>query len=95
MINYLAAKLFGLGVFESKVPGFEGPCHYTWLNRNIVCHRLDGGVSGFFKLMSGSKEFHGIIWSDGQVHSTEHVYSTFRGPKTAAASVERRLPVDI
>lgn len=63
---------------ESKVPGHEGRCVPTWLNRNQVCHRLDGGVTGFFKLTPTflglpvrkvGEEFHGII-KDGKVYTT-------------------------
>jgi len=55
----------------SAVPGFEGECRPTWLNRNQIDIRLTGGVSGFFKLVKRyswfpfpvkvGREFHGII----------------------------------
>lgn len=53
----------------SKVKGFEGPCKPTWLNKSQLYNRLDGGISGFFKLVEKKfgfyfkigKEFHGII----------------------------------
>jgi hypothetical protein len=57
--------------FLSIVPCFEGTCKPTWLNRNQIYNRVDGGVSGFFKLVRKPKffpfyikygnEFHGII----------------------------------
>jgi hypothetical protein len=81
MINYLAAKLFGVRVLESRVPGHRGKCYPTWLNDNIFCRRMEGsGVTGFFKLLDGGKEFHGIVWDGGVVWSTEGVYTLFRGP---------------
>ena len=63
----------------SEVKGFEGLCKPTWINRNIVCIRLDGGITGFFKLVKKrwgfyfktGKEFHGIIDYKGYVYSTE------------------------
>lgn len=63
---------------DSQVEGFEGPCLPTWLNHNQVDNRLDGGVTGFFKLVDKfggvpirkkGAEFHGII-KDGKVYST-------------------------
>lgn len=63
----------------SKVEGFEGPCLPTWINRNQVCVRLDGGVSGFFKrvhllwgfpLCRYGEEFHGIVRDRRTVQST-------------------------
>ena len=64
----------------SRVKGFEGKCKPTWLSRNQINIRLDGGVSGFFKLVAGGygiywrigKEFPGFI-KDGssEVQSTE------------------------
>ena len=81
MINYLAAKLLGVGVLNSKVPGHRGKCYATWLNDNIFCRRMEGpGVTGFFKLLDGGKEFHGIVWDDGVVWSSLGVYSSFKGP---------------
>jgi len=79
MFAYLKAKLFG-GI-ESKVPGFIGECYPTWVNRNQVMNRFDGGVTGFFKLVKGSKEFHGIVGNDGCVYSTERVYGRFTTPR--------------
>ena len=63
----------------SKVKGYEGPCKPTWINKNQVCHRLDGGVTGFFKLVKKrfgfyfrtGKEFHGIVKDGRTVKSTE------------------------
>lgn len=55
----------------STVPGHEGPCVHTWLNRNQVSNRFDGGVTGFFRrvklwrgwpLWKTGPEFHGIIF---------------------------------
>lgn len=64
----------------SNVPEHQGPCVPTWLNRNQVCQRMDGGVSGFFKrvrlwhgipLCKQGEEFHGIIkWGSNVVEST-------------------------
>jgi hypothetical protein len=56
----------------SQVPGFEGKCTPTWLNTNTVDNRMDGGVTGFFKLtkkvlfftIKTGEEFHGIIKND-------------------------------
>lgn len=54
----------------SRVPLREGPCVHTWLNRNQIYNRLDGGVTGFFRrvklwrgipLYKTGPEFHGII----------------------------------
>ena len=59
---------------ESKVNDREGACVPVWLNRNQVCRRLDGGVSGFFRrvrlvmgvpLYKFGEEFHGIV-KDGR-----------------------------
>ncbi len=63
----------------SVVPNHEGKCRPTWINRNQVCNMLDGGVTGFFKLVQRrfgfwwrvGPEFHGII-SGGKVRSTVH-----------------------
>jgi len=56
-------------IIISNVAGYEGRCTPTWINHNQVCHMLDQGVSGFFKLVEKhwwgykkvGKEFHGII----------------------------------
>lgn len=58
-------------MLTSVVPGFEGSCKPTWLNRNQIDIRLSGGVTGFFRLtkkvawfpvpIKTGKEFHGII----------------------------------
>jgi hypothetical protein len=64
-------------ILESRVPGHEGECAPTWLNRNSICNRIDGGVSGFFRsIVRGrwfkrlvGREFHGLI-RDGVVYST-------------------------
>lgn len=58
----------------STVAGYEGICTPTWLNTNRVLNRLDGGVTGFFKLTrrrfglywKTGEEFHGIL-SNGVV----------------------------
>ena len=60
------------------VDGFKGKCKPTWLNSNRWFHRIDGGISGFFKLTKKrfgfywktGEEFHGII-RNGIVYSTE------------------------
>lgn len=61
----------------SKVSGFEGPCKPVWINRNQVCIRLDGFITGFFRLgrwpFYKSKEFHGYI-KGNEVFSTERMY---------------------
>jgi len=62
----------------SKVPGYEGLCWKTWVNRSSLDRRLFGGTTGFFKLMKKKFgityqygfEFHGII-RDNEVHTTE------------------------
>jgi len=68
-------------IITSKVPGYVGLCKPTWINRNQICHRIDGGITGFFKLVRKKwgiywrtgKEFHGII-EDGVVKTTEGRY---------------------
>jgi len=35
--------------FISKITNFEGPCKPTWVNRNILEHRLFGYYTGFFR----------------------------------------------
>lgn len=65
----------------SKVPNHIGYCKPTWLNRNQVCNRLDGGISGFFKNVHSvwwwplpvryGEEFHGIIRGDAMVYPTK------------------------
>lgn len=63
----------------SKVKGHEGSCKSTWINKNQVCHRFDGGITGFFKLVKKrfgfyfktGKEFHGIVRDGRTVGSTE------------------------
>lgn len=88
MFAYLKAKLFGLGVLQSKVPGHKGPCYPTWLNENQFLRRMEGpGVSGFYKLLSGGEEFPGIAWLDGNVWSSMGVYSTFRGPDNTKSTL--------
>lgn len=66
---------------QSTVPGHKGPCVPTWLNRNQINNRFDGGITGFFrrvKLVCGipfcrtGPEFHGII-REGIVESTKSV----------------------
>jgi hypothetical protein len=63
---------------NSTVKGHEGPCIPTWLNHNQIYNRLDGGVTGFFRLVIRYKginicrtgpEFHGMI-KNGEVVST-------------------------
>ena len=64
-------------LFRSCVPGHECACAPTWLNTNTVCHRIDNGVTGFFRRIDrglfGFKkvgdEFHGII-RNGKVYTT-------------------------
>jgi hypothetical protein len=58
-------------MLQSKVKGHEGDCVYTWMNRNLVTNRLDGGISGYFRntkeiffglfTIKTGKEFHGIV----------------------------------
>lgn len=61
---------------ESVVKNYEGKCKPTWLNTNQVYNRFDNGITGFFKNVKFGikvgKEFHGIIKSDGKVHSAEN-----------------------
>ena len=67
----LSSKVF-FTVLHSVVEGHEGECRYTWVNRNTFCHRIDRGISGFFKNTKSvwgipfkvGKEFHGIIKGD-------------------------------
>lgn len=47
----------------SKVPGFEGLCKPTWLNRNQITRRLTGETTGFFRLV---KKRFGIWWKVGE-----------------------------
>jgi hypothetical protein len=65
----------------SAVPEHEGQCRPTWTNTpGGLNHRLDGGLSGFFRrvrrlprlpgLWPYGPEFHGII-RGGVVYSTE------------------------
>jgi len=70
------------GTILSKVPGFEGECRPTWVNRNEIYLRVDGGVSGFFRLTKRKwgitfkvgKEFHGIVrWGRNFIESTKTV----------------------
>jgi hypothetical protein len=79
MFNYLRALMFGF--LPSRVPGHLGDCYPVWLERNQVVLRLEGpGICGFFKSRPFGPEFHGILWTDGNVWSTEGVYGMFRGP---------------
>jgi hypothetical protein len=63
----------------SKVKGFEGPCKPTWINKNQIDRKFDGGVSGFFKLVKKrfgfyfktGKQFHGIVRDGKHVETTE------------------------
>ena len=61
----------------SKVPGHEGLCDHTWLNRNQVDRRVYGCTTGFFRLVrkrfgiwwKTGEEFHGQLdWQDGQAY---------------------------
>lgn len=62
---------------KSNVFGYKGLCKPTWINHNQVCHMLDQGVTGFFRLVEKrwwgykkvGKEFHGII-KNGEVETT-------------------------
>lgn len=56
----------------SIVPGHEGYCQQTWLNRSSIDQRTDAGISGFFRrlrpvpglpflLIRRGPEFHGIV----------------------------------
>ena len=56
-------------ILLSRVPGHVGYCKPTWLNTNQIYNRLDGGITGTFKLVKRwwifyfriGQEFHGII----------------------------------
>jgi len=58
-------------ILVSTIKEHEGLCKPVWLNENQVMHRLDGGVTGFFRLVKKipylpfyykfGEEFHGII----------------------------------
>ncbi len=69
-------------VFNSNVKGYEGKCKPTWINKNQFCHRVDGGVTGFFKNVKKiwwfwikvGKEFHGIVKANREIYSTEGKY---------------------
>ena len=64
---------------NSVVPGHEGECTPTWVNRYKILNRMDDGVSGFFKRVNVDtilgftfkfrygNEFHGVI-RNGEVH---------------------------
>lgn len=68
----------------SKIPGHEGPCRPTWINRNAVVMQFEG-VHGYFRcikrwrwyvwpfLAKFGEEFHGAVHGDGTVHSTKGV----------------------
>ena len=67
---------------RSHVPDHEGPCKATWLNHSQIDNRLDGGITGFFRLVrkigplwvAYGPEFHGIApWGTNgtQVFTTE------------------------
>ncbi len=65
-------------ILTSTVTGYEGTCTPTWLNSDTTCHRLDMGITGFFKLVKKKwwlywtvgEEFHGII-KEGVVQSMD------------------------
>lgn len=70
-------------LFRSRVPSHVGACAPTWLNTNSVCNMLDGGVTGFFRLVERRRlfgykkvgeEFHGII-RNGVVETTQGCYN--------------------
>lgn len=77
-------------ILKSNVPYYEGPCKPTWLNRNQIDNRMDGGVSGFFKIVrklrflpfyvKTGREFHGII--KGGVVYTPYKHSHDDSPMT-------------
>ena len=67
-------------MLTSCVRGHEGDCKPVWLNRNQLCNRLDGGVTGFFRRVERltwwphfavkvGPEFHGIV-RNGVVRTT-------------------------
>lgn len=47
----------------SKVNNFEGLCKPVWINNNQVCHKFDGGITGFFRLV---KKKYGFYWKTGE-----------------------------
>jgi hypothetical protein len=65
-------------ILKSEVNGFKGECSPVWLNTSQLDNRLDGGVTGYFKLLRNTwlgkwktgKQFHGII-ERGVVRTTE------------------------
>lgn len=91
LLAYIQAKLGLSRVFESHVPGHKGQCYPVWLNRNEFLQRMEGpGLSGFFKLLTDgpfADEFHGILWTDGTVWSTDGVYTRFKGPDETISSL--------
>lgn len=79
-VSFLFNRVYFSGqLLDSAVDGFGGVCLPTWLNVNQVCIRVDGGVTGFFKLCKkvpglplyfrAGKEFHGRI-VNGKVFTT-------------------------
>lgn len=73
-------------ILKSEVENHYGECSPTWLNRNQVCHRFDGGITGFFKNVKEVKflffkfkikygeEFHGIIQDDDDIVKEKNEY---------------------
>jgi len=67
-------------IFYSEVKGHEGPCKASWLNKNQIANRMDGGVTGFFRTVRRNRfgfwrrfgpQFHGIIkFGETTVEST-------------------------
>jgi hypothetical protein len=71
-------------LIKSEVPNHEGWCKPVWLNRNSVNLRIDGRVTGFFRLVrkhrlfgwiKTGEQFHGYVTSKGVVKTTEGIYS--------------------
>ena len=65
-------------IYQSVVPNHSGLCKSTWMNDSKIDNRMDGGKTGFFRLIrrhwlfgwvKHGKEFHGIV-KNGTVHST-------------------------
>lgn len=77
LLSFTEGKEAMTSALQSKVPGHEGLCRPTWLNRNQVCIRFDGRT-GFFRAIKSwgpfswrtGPEFHGLITQQGTVVST-------------------------
>ena len=80
---------------SSIVPGHEGPCKPTWLNRSQIDRSLFGRVTGFFRSVTPriwfgrqwgwrkvGEEFHGALGWGGHDGNLQIVESTARKEST-------------